>query len=210
VARGKAIRNLDMLPEQFVAFFVFAVAAAVTPGPSNVLVMATGAQVGIVRGTACLAGVVAGMALLMSAAMLGLGGVIQVYPMLLNVMRWGGSAFLLWLAWKVAFAPPMNRNVAADPVGFWRALAFQWVNPKSWIVSVSAAAAFAGEAAGWSAIGQALAFGTTFALAATPSCAVWLVAGAAVHRWLVNERASRIFNVTMGGLLAASVLLIVR
>jgi threonine/homoserine/homoserine lactone efflux protein len=130
----------------------------------------------------------------------------------LTAMRWCGSAFLLWLAWKVAVAPPMDRNIAADPVGFWRALAFQWVNPKSWIVGASAAAAFAGDAAGSTstAIGKAVAFGATFALAATPSCALWLIAGAAVHRCLVNERASRAFNITMGALLAMSVLLIVR
>jgi threonine/homoserine/homoserine lactone efflux protein len=203
---------LAMLQEQFTAFFVFAVVAAVTPGPSNVLVMATGARVGVVRGMACLAGVVAGMTLLMSAAMLGLGGAMQAYPQLLTAMRWCGSAFLLWLAWKVAAAPPMDRNIAADPVGFWRALAFQWVNPKSWIVSASAAAAFAGDAGGSTstAIGKAVAFGVTFALAATPSCALWLVAGAAVHRWLVIERISRAFNITMGVLLAMAVLLIVR
>jgi len=210
VGRDERICNLDMPQDQFIAFFVFAVVAAITPGPSNVLVMATGARVGIARGMACLAGVVAGMALLMSAAMLGLGGVVQVYPQLLTAVRWSGSAFLLWLAWKVAVAPPMDRNIAADPVGFWRALAFQWVNPKAWIVSASAAGAFAGDAADWNAIGKAVAFGATFALAATPSCAVWLVAGAAVHRWLANERASRAFHITMGALLAMSVLLIVR
>jgi threonine/homoserine/homoserine lactone efflux protein len=94
-------------------------------------------------------------------------------------------------------------------VGFWRALAFQWINPKSWIVSASAAGTFA--AGGSASAGErALTLAAIFALAAAPSCGLWLAFGAAVRRWLANERASRAFNVTMGVLLALSVVLIMR
>ena len=198
-----------MPPDQILAFFAFAVVAAVTPGPSNVLVMAAGARVGVWRGLYCLAGVVAGMALLMGVAVLGLGSLVEAYPWWTMTLKWCGSAFLLWMAWRIATAPPMRAEADPDPVGFWRALAFQWINPKSWIVGASAAGTFA--AGGSASAGErALTLAAVFALAAAPSCGLWLVFGAAVRRWLVNERGSRAFNVTMGVLLALSVLLIIR
>jgi threonine/homoserine/homoserine lactone efflux protein len=192
-----------MPPDQIIAFFVFSVVAAVTPGPSNVMVMIAGARAGIVGGLPCLAGVVVGMALMMGAAGLGLGGVARAYPQTLVLLKWSGSLFLLWLAWKVASAPPMSGSVAGDPVGFWKALAFQWINPKSWIVSVSAAAPN-GVGADAAVLERAVALAAVFASAAVPSCAVWLWFGASMRRWLVNERRSRIFNVAMGLALAAS------
>ena len=197
-----------MQQDRIFAFFAFAVVAAVTPGPSNVLVMAAGARAGLWRGMRCLAGVVAGMALLMGVAVLGLGSLVEAYPWWTTILKWGGSAFLLWMAWKVATAPPMPTEADPDPVGFWRALAFQWVNPKSWIVGASAAGTFAtgGNA---TAIERALTLAAVFALAAAPSCGLWLVFGAALRRWL-DERAARAFSVAMGVLLALSVVLIVR
>ena len=195
--------------EQIIAFFVFSVAAAVTPGPSTVMVMAAGARAGVVGGIPCLAGVVAGMALMMGAAGLGLGSFVQAYPQALALLKWSGAAFLLRLAWKVASAPPMSGTAQTEPVGFWVALAFQWINPKSWIVAVSAAGTYGAQAA--AGLGeQAATLASVFALAALPSCAVWLVFGASMQRWLVDARRSRIFSVAMGVALAASVVLVVR
>jgi hypothetical protein len=105
--------------------------------------MAAGARVGVWRGLYCLAGVVAGMALLMGVAVLGLGSLVEAYPWWTTALKWCGSAFLLWMAWQIATAPPMRTGSDPDPVGFWRALAFQWINPKSWIVGASAAGTFA-------------------------------------------------------------------
>ena len=195
--------------EQIIAFFVFSVAAAVTPGPSNVMVMAAGARAGIVGGIPCLAGVVAGMALMMGAAGLGLGSFVQAYPQALLLLKWSGAAFLLWLAWKVASAPPMSGAAEGEPVAFWAALAFQWINPKSWIVAVSAAGTYGAKAAA-GLPEQAATLASVFTLAALPSCAVWLVFGASMQRWLVDARRSRIFSVAMGVALAASVVLVVR
>lgn len=198
-----------MPPDQIIAFFVFAAAAAVTPGPSNVMVMAAGARAGVAGGLPCLAGVVAGMAVMMGAAGLGLGGVVQAFPAALSLLKWGGALFLLWLAWKIARAPALHEAERGEPIGFWKALAFQWVNPKSWIVSVSAASTF-DVAAGAGLVERAVTLGSVFASAATPSCLVWLVFGASVKRWLVDDRRARRFNIAMGAALAASVLLVLR
>jgi threonine/homoserine/homoserine lactone efflux protein len=198
-----------MSPEQIIAFFVFALVAAVTPGPSNVMVMVAGARAGVAGGLPCLAGVVAGMALMMGCASLGLGGVVQIYPQGLLLLKWAGSLFLLWLAWKVASAAPMTAAAAGDPVGFWTALTFQWINPKSWVVSVSAAGAY-GVARNASVVTHAALLAGVFAAAAAPSCLLWLGFGASMQRWLLDTRRARMFNIAMGAALAASVVLMAR
>ena len=196
-----------MTLEQALAFFLFSVAAAGTPGPSNTLLTATGANVGVLRGLPCLFGVALGMGLMMFVVAFGLGSVILRHPVLLEGVKWGGAAVLCWLAWKIATAGRAASAAAAPPVGFLGAAAFQWINPKSWLVCASAAATFLEDGTN-SAIVQSAAFGLTFVLASLPSCFPWLAFGAVMQRVLRSERARRLFNGAMGALLAASVLLI--
>jgi threonine/homoserine/homoserine lactone efflux protein len=198
-----------MTAEQAIAFFLFAFVAAITPGPSNLILTSSGARVGVLRGLPSLFGVAAGMGLMMFLVTFGLGSLVHDSPILYQALKWGGVAFLLWLAWKIATA----RHSEADadgkrPVGFWGAAAFQWVNPKSWLVSASAAGTYLHAATG-NVFVQALSFGVLFILAALPSCFVWLAFGAGVQRLLHGERAARIFNVAMGALLAGSVILFI-
>jgi threonine/homoserine/homoserine lactone efflux protein len=198
-----------MTLDQAVAFLVFAVVAAVTPGPSNIMLTAAGAQAGIIRGLPCLLGVTTGMGAMMFLVPLGLGSLVLGRPGVLRALHWGGAAFLLWLAWKIATS---SSGIAADagkPVGYLGAAAFQWVNPKSWLVSASAAGTFLSAGAG-SPVGQAAALGGLFAAAALPSGFLWLAFGAGVQRLLHDRRRLRIFNAIMGVLLALSVVLIVR
>jgi threonine/homoserine/homoserine lactone efflux protein len=193
--------------EQALAFFLFSVAASGTPGPSNTLLTATGANVGVLRGLPCLFGVALGMGLMMFVVAFGLGSVILRHPVLLEGVKWGGAAVLCWLAWKIAIAGRAASAAAGPPVGFLGAAAFQWINPKSWLVCASAAATFLEDGTN-SAIVQSAAFGLTFVLASLPSCFPWLAFGAVMQRVLRSERARRLFNGAMGALLAASVLLI--
>ena len=198
-----------MTGEQAIAFFLFSVAAAGTPGPSNALLTATGANVGVRRGLPCLFGVAIGMGLMMFLVAFGLGSVILRNPAVLEAVKWGGAAVLGWLAWKIATAGRAASAGSGPPVGFLGAAAFQWINPKSWLVCASAAATFLDEGAG-GALGQSAAFGLTFVLASLPSCLPWLAFGAVLQHLLRGERARRIFNGVMGALLAASVILILR
>jgi threonine/homoserine/homoserine lactone efflux protein len=194
--------------EQAGAFLLFAMAAAVTPGPSNVMLSATGANAGILRGLPCLFGVAAGMGLMMFVVPLGLGSVVLASPGALAALKWCGVVFLLWLAWKVATASPAQTAQEAAPVGFAQAALFQWANPKSWLVSASAAGTFLAAGAG-GPLGQAAMLGGLFALAVLPCGFVWLAFGATVQRLLSSSRGLRAFNITMGALLALSVALIV-
>ena len=198
-----------MTPEQAAAFLVFSLVAAITPGPSNVMLTAVGASVGVWRGLACLAGVAAGMASLMFCVAAGLGQVVFAHPAALRILNWVGAGFLLWLSWKIATARHGDKGATARPVGFFEAAAFQWINPKSWLVSSSAAATYLHADTGGMFL-QPMAFAVLFVAAAAPSGFLWLAFGAAMHQLLRDARRQRIFNVAMGVSLAASVLLILR
>ena len=198
-----------MTREQAVAFLLFAVVAAGTPGPSNVLLTATGAAVGVRRGLPCLLGVSVGMGAMMFAVALGLGTAVVANPALLRALNALGVAFLLWLAWKIASARGSQADAGGKHVGFVGAAAFQWINPKSWLVCTSAVAAYLTAGSG-RALAQAALFGALFIAASLPCCFVWLAFGASVQQRLRTERARRAFNVAMGAMLAASLVLIAR
>jgi threonine/homoserine/homoserine lactone efflux protein len=199
-----------MTTEQAVAFLLFALVAAVTPGPSNVMLTATGAQVGVLRGLPCLLGVSTGMSLMLFLVPLGLGSLVLGRPLVLRALHWAGAAVLLWLSWKIATAAAqIDAASGGKPVGYLGAAVFQWVNPKAWLVSASAAGTFLNAEAG-SPVVQAAFMGALFVLAALPSGFLWLACGAALQRFLRRPGRMRVFNVTMGVLLALSIVLILR
>lgn len=194
-----------MTTEQTIAFMLFAIVAAISPGPSNIILTSTGAAVGVLGGLPCLLGVAVGMGTMMFLVAFGLGNLVLESPVLLHVFKWAGVAYLLWLAWKMSTAGRSDATSKQEFVGFLSAAAFQWVNPKSWLVSVSAVGTYLETEAG-SPFKQSLSFGMLFAVAALPSCFVWLAFGAAVQRLLQTKRALKIFNVAMGALLVGSIL----
>jgi threonine/homoserine/homoserine lactone efflux protein len=193
--------------EQAYSYLVFVTVAAITPGPGNVMLTAAGANAGIRRGLPCLFGIDAGMGLMMFAVAFGLGAVVLGHPQIAIGMKWGGAAFLLWLAWKIASARGDGTAADARLVGFFAAALLQWVNPKAWLVATSAAATYL--QAGTSPLAQALWMTALFLAAALPSGFVWLAFGTALRRLLSSPRRMRAFNVAMGVLLAASIVPIV-
>jgi threonine/homoserine/homoserine lactone efflux protein len=198
-----------MKVEQAIAFVLFAIVAAMTPGPSNLLLTSTGATVGVRRGLPCLTGVALGMGTMIFLVGFGLGSIVLENLVILQIIRWSGVAFLLWLSWKIATAGRTRETTSDVFVGLWQAAAFQWVNPKAWLISASAVGTFLDAETG-GALAQSLYLSLLFVLAVFPGCFVWLAFGAALQRLLQAERAARVFNIAMAALLAGSVLLFVR
>lgn len=198
-----------MILEQAVAFFLFAFVAAVTPGPANMLLTATGAQAGVLRGLPCAFGVSAGMGSMMFLSAYGLGSLVLAHAPVLMAVKVCGAAFLLWLAWKVATSGPAGEGRSTEPVGFFGAAALQWVNPKAWLVSAGAVAAYLSPEGGSAAVQSAF-FALVFMSAAFPSNLIWLAFGAAAQRLLGDDRRRRAFNIAMGSALALSVAAILR
>lgn len=192
-----------------IAFVLFAVVAAITPGPSNLILTSTGAAVGVRRGLPALVGQVVGMGVMMFLVAFGLGSFVVDNRLIIQGLRWCGIAFLLWLAWKIATAGHGGTTGGGVRMGFWGMAAFQWVNPKSWLVCAAAVGTYF-QATGGNALGQSVALALLFIGAALPSCFVWLAAGASMQRRLRSERAARIVNLTMGALLVGSILLFLR
>ena len=194
--------------ESTIAFIMFSIVVAGTPGPANVLIAATAAAVGARRTIPCLLGVAAGTALLLGVVTFGLGTVVLEHPGIALAMKIAGSALLLWLSFKIATAPTEDgRPGKGSPVGFATAAGLQWINPKSWTVGTSAAAAYSTTEAAGPAI-QAATMSGLFLVAALPACALWLVFGAGLRGVLDKARTRRRFNQAMGATLAASIVLV--
>jgi threonine/homoserine/homoserine lactone efflux protein len=194
--------------EQFIAFVLFVFVTSITPGPNNVMLTATGANVGVRRGLPHVFGVALGFALMIFLVAAGIGSALLESPGAMRVLRVGGVAILFWLAWKIASAGRARNGMRVRPISFLEAAAFQWVNPKGWLICAAAVGSFLHTEEG-GAILQAALFGATFIAVGTPCMLVWLGFGATMQRFLQTERALRGFNIAMGLLLAGSVFVLV-
>ncbi len=188
----------------FWALAGFALASSITPGPNNAMLTASGANFGFRRSLAHMAGITLGFPAMIVAIGLGLGTAFQALPWLHTALKYGGAAYLLWLAWKVANAGRAEAAGGAKPLTFLQAAGFQWINPKGWMMAVGALAAYTDPAAG--AFGEALRVAGVFFLASIVSNATWCGFGVAIGRLLKTDRALRAFNIAMGLALVASLI----
>lgn len=194
-------------PAQITAFAAFSAVMAGTPGPSNALLTAVGAKVGVRQGLPSLLGQVAGMGAMLFAVTLGLGNALLAHPLALQVLKWSAAALICWMAWRIATAGHAE-DAGNGPTGFFGPgfigmAAFQWINPKGWLIGVAAVATFLDRQAG-SAPAQAAFLAILFMLVAIPSCLPWLAFGAALQRLLRRPRAQRVLNAAMAVVLVAS------
>ncbi|OYR08318.1 LysE family translocator [Brucella grignonensis] len=181
------------------ASFVFA--ATITPGPNNIMVMASGANFGLRRSIPHLLGISVGVLLIIVLAGVGLMAIFDALPSLETVLRVVSTVYLLWLAWKIANVPPPDAGKAAGrPLSFLQAAAFQWVNPKVWATSLSAITLFAPERG----VVCVVLVASAFALIGLASNAIWAWMGTALQRWLIVGRRLQFFNIAMAILLIAS------
>ena len=137
------------MDDKLIALVWFAFAAAVTPGPNNIMVTASAVNFGF-RGTLNhMFGIAFGFGFMIVAVGLGLGQVFKALPQLHDVLRWVGTLYLIYLAWRVATAGrPQSADGGGRPLTFMQAALFQWVNPKAWMMSASALTAFTAQGGG--------------------------------------------------------------
>lgn len=192
-----------MTSEELLALAGFALAASWTPGPNNAMLAASGANWGLRRTLPHILGVVLGFALMVFLVAIGFAGVFRAFPVLTEVLRWTGAAFLLWMAWRIATAAGVAGAASGRPMSFLEAAAFQWVNPKGWLMCMGVLAQFAG---GPDAALRAALVALVFILAGAGSSIGWALFGAGIGRLLGSPARLRLFNGAMGGVLALSVL----
>jgi threonine/homoserine/homoserine lactone efflux protein len=188
--------------ELFWALLLFVVVTLFTPGPNNAMLMTTGLNFGFRRGLPHLWGVAIGFAVMVLAVGVGLGAVFQTYPAIYAVLKYAGAAYLLYLAWQIATAGGLEEGEARGrPIAFLEAAAFQWLNPKGWVMAVGAVTAYAAVAVfPVNVLLMAFLFGSLGVL----SSATWLGFGTGLNRLLTSPRAVRTVNITMALLLVAS------
>jgi threonine/homoserine/homoserine lactone efflux protein len=192
-----------MTTELLLAFIVFAFVTSVTPGPNNMMLLASGINFGLRRSLPHLLGISLGMLVMVSAIGFGLGELLKLYPPLYNVLRYGGAAYLLYLSWKIATAaaPQANGQPGGKPMSFIQAVAFQWINPKAWIMAIAAISTYAPAQP---VAAQILLIAGLFALINYPTCSLWILAGSLLRRALENPLWLRRFNYLMASLLVLS------
>jgi len=180
------------------------VVSTTTPGGATTLATASGAQFGFRRSVPLIAGIAVGLTSLAAAAAAGLAGLLLAVPSLQTAMRLAGSAYLLWLAWKIAGSGPPNLRADMEvPTSFLGGACLLWLNPKGWAMALGAAASFAALASG--PLQLAVLLGSTFGLAAAVSLSLWCLAGLLLARLLRTERQWRVLNAGLGLLLVISI-----
>jgi threonine/homoserine/homoserine lactone efflux protein len=192
----------------FVSFVLFGVIAAITPGHNNVMLTTTGLNFGVRRGVPHLLGICIGFPVMLALIGLGFGTLFQLYPILHEVIKIVGVIYLLYLAWKIASTRGGAREInQSKPINFWQAAAFQWINPKAWIMGSSALAAYTSLDDNFFL--QVLIICVTFMIITIPCAGIWLVFGAGLQHFLKDPGHLKIFNISMALLLIASILPVV-
>lgn len=188
--------------ELFVGLATFAAVTCFTPGPNNTMLMASGINFGMRRTTPHVLGVTLGFAFMVLAVGLGVGQALVASPLVYKALKMVAVAYLLWLAWGIATSGGIAEGEAgARPLSFLEACAFQWVNPKGWIMAVGATTSYA--TAG-SQLASAALIASVFAVIGFASSTSWAVFGAGFRRLLGRPGLIRIVNVALGLLLVAS------
>lgn len=183
------------------ALLGFAFVATVTPGPNNLMLMASGANFGFRRTLPHMLGIVGGVSVMAFLVGAGLMALFDILPALNLVLKVVSVGYLLWLAFKIATAAPVEeRDPDGRPMTLFQAATFQWVNPKAWAMCLSAITLYAPDR---SLLSVAIVAGA-FALVSFPAISVWAWLGTVVRQWLSNATRLRVFNITMATLLVAS------
>lgn len=194
---------VTMSSTTLLAIPALAFVTSISPGPSNVMLLASGVNFGFRRTIPQILGITVGFSTLLMAAGLGLGAVLRAVPPLELALKLAGGAYLLYLAWRIASARSMGPDAAtgARPLTFLESAAFQWINPKAWVVALTVMAVHADPV---SPLVSATLVAAVFALVNLPSISVWAAFGTALRGFLADPARLRWFNVAMGLLLAAS------
>ncbi|MFT7595145.1 MAG: threonine/homoserine/homoserine lactone efflux protein [Paracoccaceae bacterium] len=185
----------------FLALSLFAFVSSITPGPNNLMLMASGANFGFRRSVPHMLGVAAGFVFMLLLVGAGLVQVFDSYPVSYGVLKALSVAYLLWLAWKIANAAPLQgQDTGGHPMSFVQAAGFQWVNPKAWAMALTAISAYT---PGQTFESIAL-VGLIFGAINLPSVGSWTVIGQQMSRVLTNPRRLVLFNRGMAALLVLS------
>lgn len=192
-----------MTLDHFLALLTFCAVTSITPGPNNIMLMASGINHGVRRTIPHALGILLGWPVMVLLVGLGLGKVFVVVPHAYTALKLAGAAYMLWLAWKISTSAPESADPTArgQPMSFMAAALFQWVNGKAWFMAVSSIATFTlATDYAWSVVAIVSAFFVCGIFSGTG----WVLFGAALRRFLTDPRYHRAVNVTLALALVVS------
>ena len=185
------------------AISLFAFVMSVTPGPNNIMLLASGAQFGYQKTLPHVFGILVGIAFLLASVLLGLGAVIERYPEFYNLLKVLGSVYLFWLAWKITTASTEPSSVNNDqtktkPMTLLGAACFQFVNPKAWAMCVGSISTF--TLTGEQYLESGLWIMLCFAVNGFIAISLWAYLGVSIAQRLTTTKRKKRFNYTMGAM----------
>lgn len=194
----------------------FAMAALMTPGPNNLLLMSSGALFGWRSTLPHIVGIQIGFVTVMTSAVSGLGALIDTWPWLLDIVKVCGASWLAWMALRFLRTAAASRSRSgpgeietgriARPFRFHEAVLFQWVNPKAILIAISTAGAYVEIAP--TIVARAATIGGVFLLVGSIASVSWTTLGSALHRFMSGGPTAVFINAMMGLLLFATALTI--
>ncbi|RDJ11103.1 LysE family translocator [Rhizobium grahamii] len=188
--------------DTFLALVLFAFTTSIAPGPNNMMLFASGVNFGFRRTVPHMLGIGAGFFSLLIGVGFGLGALLHTVPALYMTLKFAGGAYLAWIAWKIATSRSIGEGkTGARPMSFLSAAAFQWVNPKAWVMAVTAMATYTIPDI---YLASVLIVGGAFAVVNVPSVSTWAGFGSALRDWLSEPTRLKWFNITMAVLLVLS------
>ena len=184
--------------------FIFGLVTSVTPGPNNAYLLISGMNYGLRRSLPYLFGILVGLTLIVLSIIFGMGLVFTTFPVVYQILKWVGFAYICWMAYGVATSGTKTAQAkTTEQVGFWKALGFQFVNPKAWIVSASFVATYVPP-------GQAVVIEVMLALVLVvttfPGAFLWATMGQILSTWLKDPRKRQVFNVVAAVALVLSMI----
>jgi threonine/homoserine/homoserine lactone efflux protein len=190
------------MPESLAAFVIAAFALTGSPGPATLGLSAAAAAFGMRRSLALMTGIIVGVLIVFAAAEAGLTGLILAQPLLGPIVKAASVAYMFWLAWSIASAPPLSDGVSADAPSFWGGMFLGVGNPKAYAAMAALTSGFvlAGEPNA-----NALFKGSILLAVMVAVDLAWLLAGSGLARVMRKPAWSRVINVTFALALLASV-----
>ena len=197
-----AMMSLDLLA----ALAAFALVSSITPGPNNLMLMTSGTHFGFRRTVPHLLGVTGGFVIMTIMIGLGVASLFKAFPLSFEVLKWASVAYLLYLAWHIATAPPLSEPSDAPeldrkPMTFFQAALFQWINPKAWTMALTAVTAYAPKT---NPLLGLTVIAVVFGAINLPAVSLWTLMGVQMRRFLSNPRIQRTFNIVAALLLVAT------
>ena len=210
ILAGYLIGGMTALTFDFMwSVVTFSFAMSFSPGPNNTIAFSTGLNYGFISTVPFVFGASIGVPLLIVAVAWGLGELLTIFPDFYIYLRYAGVAYILYLSWKIAAAPIIEKNSDTEPnvparrPTFLNGIFFQWVNPKAWLLAATCIATYVGNELQTEKL---LFLCSTLFVLCSISLTVWSFGGKISRHLIRSPRVLRAINILVGLLLASSVL----